>query len=653
MSLDKRLQEIGDELQNFKKNIEGLFGRLETSLVTPEIQEKIRYFKEVEISKISKNILQTIRVIESPIYIGLLGRYSHGKTALVNQLFSIEKEYSLPEGEGIVTSKITRVAFNSKASSPICLQFIRGNNEIKVDIEELRASISGQIADENSEMIDYYSIQIPAKESFSKLLEDKKINLIDMPGLGGLYFKDNEKTRKYMDYVDMLLVVIKITEIEDASKFIEPYISNLSIPIIPVFTFFDIWKESAKFTSCVSDEEALFKAKKLLKTYIPSLSKHEFRTIAVSSREGINISELRECILNFVETQNFAIYKAKSETPEIFKRRVNEISQELNKINIEVENSLNRLQRDINNIIPDNQNRFESFEQSFKRRKDRLIANAKKKISRSLKDIFSDFRGISQEIMLLNDFSEIRERINNIEEKINSTKFSELNSEIEDLIIDFKDNLSDEVVSYIDKLDIDESKRQELRHNTCQQIEDYPSEVDYLIEYKAPSILSDEIQGLAKASVDTILKNLTDPQLIVSVITIIILLTLPSISLFGIGDKISSVTNPILILIIAAFVWKVISSDRTKRLNEAKRKITDKLLSSFDKQKYLQNSQQIFIKTVNDIVDLAEEELQVFTNPYSRDVRKISNKVSDYRIAVKQINKFLQNKIEILESEKV
>ena len=78
-----------------------------------------------------------------------------------------------------------------------------------------------------------------------------------MPDLGGAYFKDNEKIRKY---VDMLIVVIKIAEIKEAAKCIEPYVHNLSIPIIPV----------------------------LIKILIPSLVNHEIRTIAFSSKTKHN-----------------------------------------------------------------------------------------------------------------------------------------------------------------------------------------------------------------------------------------------------------------------------------------------------------------------------------------------------------------------------
>lgn len=650
MSLENRFNEINNELEKFQKETESIFNKLVNNIKTPQIQEKIQHFKEVEISRISTSISQTRRVINSPIYVGFLGRYSHGKTALINEFFSIRQEYSLPEGEGMVTSKITQVVF-AQISSPHCEQVFRGKNSISISIDTLKASVGGQAIDANTEMIDYYSIQLPAKEPFSELFEKKKIHLIDMPGLGGLYFRDNEKTRKYMEYIDMLIVVIKITKIEEASQYIEPYIHNLSIPIIPVLTFFDKWKESDVFATCTDEEEVVIKAKQLIKDKIPSLSKYEIRTMAVSSKTRLNINELRECVLNFVETQNLLIDKAPSETPEVFRRRVNEISKELNKITIDAENSLNRLQREIQSLIPSNQRRFESFDQSFKKQKDRLIADSKRKISQAIKNIFSDFKDVSQDIMYRNNPNEIKEYIDNFEQKINLTKFTELNAEINDLLLIFKTNLSDAVNSYIDKLDIDELKRQELRQSTFDTIENSQSEIDNPIQYKAPLIIDDVIKGVAKITIDVITDNLTNPQLILPLLVVPIIVTLKSLPL--IGDKFAPVVDSVLIILVVAFIWKVISSDRTKRMNEVKRNIVEKLLSSFDRQKIQDDSYRNFLETVEKIQNLVKEDLQETIDNYSKDVETISSQVKKFQLEVKTIDKFLQRQIAIIDSEQV
>lgn len=253
MNMENKLQEIITELEEFQTNVDKTFDDLVDKLNTPEIKEKIQHFKVIEISKIYKKVSQAIRIISAPVYVGLLGRYSHGKTALINEFFSIREEDSLPEGEGVVTSKITLVAFDSKIGSPRCLQVLRDKTENRVSIETLKASVGGKVVDANTAIIDYYSIKLPTNEPFSQLFEKKKIHLIDLTGLGSLYFEDAEKALRHIDIIDLLIGVIKITEIEKAREGIERYIrNNLSIPVIPVLTFFDKWQDDT-FTACQTE----------------------------------------------------------------------------------------------------------------------------------------------------------------------------------------------------------------------------------------------------------------------------------------------------------------------------------------------------------------------------------------------------------------
>jgi methyl-accepting chemotaxis protein len=226
-----------------------------------------------------------------------------------------------------------------------------------------------------------------------------------------------------------------------------------------------------------------------------------------------------------------------------------------------------------------------------------------------------------------------------------------LNTEISDLVVNFKINLSDAVGSYIDGLDIDELRRQELRQSIFDLIESSQSNIDNPVEYRSPSILGEIIQEITKAGVDVVLDNLTNPEVILPLLSVPIILWLKSLRF--IGDKIAPFLDPIIIILAIAFVWRVISSDRTKRLNEAKRKIVERLLASFDKQKFINDSYQSFVEAIDEITSAVQEELQDVTDPYSKDVRRIADGVKDFQIEVKTINKFLQNQIAVIESEQV
>lgn len=649
MNIESKLEEINDELKEFQKNVEVTFDRLVTNIQTPEVKEKVKHFKDIEISKISKNILQTIEVIDSPISVGLVGRYSHGKTALINNLFSIDTEYSLPEGEGIVTSKITKVEFDSKVSYPTCHQILRDQRKNKISIEALKLSVTG--SDASSELVDYYSIKLATKDDLSRAFESKKINLIDMPGLGGAYFRDNEKTRKYIDNLDMLIVAVKITEIKEAARCIEPYINNLFIPIIPVLTFFDTWRENPIFVTCTNDEEALCKAKDLMKDLIPSLSKYEIRTIAVSSKTKYNIPDLQNLLSNFVIPQNFAIQKIKSETPEVFKRRINEISKKINNITIETENSLNKLERELQCLIPNSQARFESFEQFFKKQKNKVASKSKENISQCVENIYVYFKKTVQYIEESNNFDGIVKRISEMEKEVNSTYFVDLNDRIDNLFADFKLTLDDAVGKYVDSLDIDELRKQRLKQSALEQIENYQSNIGSSIEYKAESVNKFKAEKFTRDIVNSFLNVVQNPQVFLPVAFVIIVPLMPDLPF--VGNPFKPFLPWVILIAIISVMSIALFSDQTNQFKEVKKKIISSLLSDFDKQTITNDSQKKFIKASDELLDLVQKELHEFTNPYSKDIIKISEGLKEFQSAVKTINKFLEKQVELLESEQL
>jgi hypothetical protein len=117
MEMESKLSKVKDEVLRSSSEISKIFGNRLERIQPHEIREKVDHFRETEINKINKELNHAVNVLESPVYVGLLGRYSHGKTALVNALFSVEEEYSLPVGEKIVTSKITSTARRKSPTS--------------------------------------------------------------------------------------------------------------------------------------------------------------------------------------------------------------------------------------------------------------------------------------------------------------------------------------------------------------------------------------------------------------------------------------------------------------------------------------------------------------------------------------------------------
>jgi predicted GTPase len=355
---------------------------------SPELQG-LRDSLEYEVKSVLREIDHTINVLRAPVFVGLLGRYSHGKTALANALFGIPEDFTLPEGEGVVTSKITRIDFEGELSIPKAYLVKRDGKREEIEINTLRklASSEGDEALEEASLIDYLHLQLPPTGEFSKLFADKKISLIDMPGLGGPYFKDSIRIQKYIERLDFLLVVIKITEIDKAGKAIERFITKIKLPpVICVFTFYDKVRESPLFKDLTDDEDIQQKAIELAKQHIPSLVMElESKSIFVSSKSGFNIEELREFILNFVAEKAEAIDKIRQETPQVFRRRLNEMKQEVSKLEGKIEDLIKKLASSHSMDVSDKRKQLPLF-RKFEREEKREMRNIRRDISLILKD---------------------------------------------------------------------------------------------------------------------------------------------------------------------------------------------------------------------------------------------------------------------------
>jgi hypothetical protein len=568
------------------------------------------------------------------------------------------QEYALPEGEGIVTSKVTEITFlNEDFGLPQCLEVSRDGSQTKVNIEELKKLVKSSNAKDliqtnPAEIVDFYSIKLSAKDAFSKLFASKKINLIDVPGLGSPFATDKHIIEMYIKKVDMLIVAIKVTQIQEAANAIELFLRNqrLSIPIIPVLTFFDIWQESDSFASCRNEEEAIDKAKKIIEEKIPSLAGYGNRTLAISSKTGANINELRDCILNFVETPEMAIVKGRKKTPELLSKKIEQISRELDQITIDIDNSNDKLQKQIQGLIPQpkkGRSSFENFEKDLQRDKTRLISDSKQRIERSVNNIFSEAKSIDQEIVYLS-FEEIKQRMRKIEEGVNEKLQQLENDEIKELFDNFKIDLIDKIKRYF--AGISDTEIQDLgylKDSITRDIkyQDY-QELARKDKYQVPNINGEIALGAGKTIIDVVLNNITNPQVIFPLIAIPVLMQIKSTIGFipGIGQSLDILLPGCGI----ALIWQVISKKNTERIDGAKRDIMQKLSASFNKQLYCDNYSKGFDKNINKIIEETTRKMRDPKNPYFNDVTRITETVNNFKLETKRIKTFIQNQIEVI-----
>ena len=344
-------EEILKSLNDFEHMIQKNFSEdAVESIETEGLRRSFRGLKNNAIKEIVEDIEHAKSVISSPIYVGLLGRYSHGKSALVNALFKLDDDCRLPEGEGVVTSKVTLVDFDDY---PTAQAFAIVSNEDlprQISINELIGSV-GSNNDDESICVESYKLTLPTSgRGFASNFLANNITLVDMPGLGGPYFTDKVTTANYLKYMDMALVVMKVDEIEDSARHIRYFVENLNIPVVPILTYQDLWKKSDLYMDCDDEAAMLAKAQSLIEEHLPSLKKYCVNLIAVSSikdengSEHKNIASLRGIILDQITNKKLAIGKARTEIAPIYKKQVMELSKEFGALKIK----LDKLLADIN-----------------------------------------------------------------------------------------------------------------------------------------------------------------------------------------------------------------------------------------------------------------------------------------------------------------
>ena len=81
ISFEAKSVEIKKKLEDLNEEINTIFGgNTIDTIKTEEIKRKFKHYAETEIVKINTEIKHAVAVLDSPIFVGLIGRYSHGKT---------------------------------------------------------------------------------------------------------------------------------------------------------------------------------------------------------------------------------------------------------------------------------------------------------------------------------------------------------------------------------------------------------------------------------------------------------------------------------------------------------------------------------------------------------------------------------------------
>lgn len=233
--------------------------------------------------------------VEKPIYIGVVGHYSHGKSSLLNALiFPPKTPPVLPTGEGVVTSLCTLVQFVPNATAHEFYEVEAGGTERSLMPDEYQARVSGK--GKNLGGLSHFRVRLSVANLDDQLFQDfasKRIELLDTPGLGGPYWKDEHALMRWIKEFEMIVVCIKATEINETTAItVNPFLRQSLKPCVPVVTFWDLWKTCPDFKGITEETKARAEAKKRIGQYFGTLDQFVDETVFVSAKSCVEAREV-------------------------------------------------------------------------------------------------------------------------------------------------------------------------------------------------------------------------------------------------------------------------------------------------------------------------------------------------------------------------
>jgi predicted GTPase len=284
------------------------------------------------------------RAVESPIYIGVIGHYSHGKSSLLNAMLTPPKAKELlPTGDGIVTSKCTLAQFTDDGGSNCFWEVKDTGEEVHLSDVEYQAKVSGKRSGA-IQGINHFRLVLDAKNLADDVYANmarKRIELLDTPGLGGPYWKDEHALQQWMKEFMLLIVCVRADQINQrTAASVNPFLKQTARPVIPVVTFWDLWQSSPDFQNISDESLAREKAKELLVRYFPSLGDavDEGHALFVSARnyredvevprdktyfytEDWNVDSLRNALGSYVNDRMSILVSQRPEESSLERRR--------------------------------------------------------------------------------------------------------------------------------------------------------------------------------------------------------------------------------------------------------------------------------------------------------------------------------------------
>ena len=218
-----------------------------------------------------------VRLAEDRFNLVVLGRFSRGKTTLMNAILATDR---LPTGVVPITSVITSVAYGSKEK--VIVQYKDRRLDSKYPLEELPKYITQQGNPGNARGVKLVEVQLPAE------ILRRGFYFVDTPGLGSAIRENTRTTEDFLPEGDAFLLVTSYDS-PLSSEEIE-FVRSFAAPSRPLFVALN--KHDA--VSAGERENALDFVRNQLEEAANGYSP---RVFSVSARDGLEAKRRQDQLL--------------------------------------------------------------------------------------------------------------------------------------------------------------------------------------------------------------------------------------------------------------------------------------------------------------------------------------------------------------------
>jgi len=473
---------------------------------TDRFEKLNEQYKDLK-NDLSKAINECSCIIESSIYCGVIGHYSHGKSSLLNAMIMPPKSLEiLPTGDKIVTALCSLIKFEPGSNNKFFEVSINYDKKY-VSQEEYQRKVAGGVSG-LTEKVSHFEISIGTDNTANTELYSnfvlKKIELFDSPGLGGPYWNDEALMAQWVSAFKLIILCIRCDKIDEKTAYyVNPFLKLTAQPVIPVVTFWDIAPDSEKYKGITDELNRRKKAKEDLRRHFPSLQDAIDRTVFVSVKNYMeqqpvpeeyqsditmdwNIDNLRKQIASFITKNRNILLSVDNEVSAIELKRHEAMIQSCKKLESTADNIIQSLNATIEKAKPGRkfeeqlENGCEKLSDTIEKEFDKITDRLEQKISDKLSLIGSKGH---QEI-----FKEIEDDVPNYMKEYLDTRFKEKIERVID-----KDIIRNVVRKIEEETPLPQKKVERLEKDLKESSKYFISDIsrfDRIKPFKAPETIS-------------------------------------------------------------------------------------------------------------------------------------------------------------------